>query len=207
MWQPGLFGACAGLPSFQRVARHPLDRGAWVEHGSGWLPDPDPLFAALCTELPWRGDDVEMYGRIVAQPRLGVWWKLGLEPELLTEAGTACLARIARVADQLSARYGVDIDAIGCNLYRTGADSVAFHGDRHARTDGDPDAVVAIVSLGSPRRLLLRPRGGGRSRAFVLHPGDLFVMGGSCQRTWEHGIPKAVGAGPRISVTFRHPVR
>jgi alkylated DNA repair dioxygenase AlkB len=34
--------------------------------------------------------------------------------------------------------------------------------------------------------------------------GDLLVMGGSCQRTWRHAIPKVASAGPRISVTFRH---
>ena len=39
--------------------------------------------------------------------------------------------------------------------------------------------------------------------------GDLLVMGGSCQRTWEHAIPKtARTVGPRISVQFRpHDVR
>jgi alkylated DNA repair dioxygenase AlkB len=39
--------------------------------------------------------------------------------------------------------------------------------------------------------------------------GDLLVMGGSCQRTWEHAIPKtARPTGPRISIQFRpHDVR
>ena len=64
--------------------------------------------------------------------------------------------------------------------------------------------MVAIVSFGSPRRLMLRPRGGGASVGFALGHGDLIVMGGSCQRTWEHAILKtARPAGPRISVQFR----
>jgi alkylated DNA repair dioxygenase AlkB len=30
------------------------------------------------------------------------------------------------------------------------------------------------------------------------------VMGGSCQRTWDHAVPKTAGSvGPRISVQFR----
>jgi alkylated DNA repair dioxygenase AlkB len=29
-------------------------------------------------------------------------------------------------------------------------------------------------------------------------------MGGSCQRTWQHSIPKVARAEPRISLTFRH---
>jgi alkylated DNA repair dioxygenase AlkB len=34
--------------------------------------------------------------------------------------------------------------------------------------------------------------------------GDLVVMGGSCQRTWEHAIPKVASAEPRIALMFRH---
>jgi alkylated DNA repair dioxygenase AlkB len=226
LWQPGLFGDTrlidtvsvsvadaqadalaappgASLePDFDRVCRTTLADGAWVDHAPGWMPDPDPLFAAMVDELPWTGAEVEMYGRTVAQPRLSAWWKLGLEP-----SRAPSVVRAGELAAALDGYYCAGIDAVGCNLYRSGADSVAFHGDRHARNDGDTDAVVAIVSLGSVRRLLLRPKGGGPSSAFTLHPGDLFVMGGSCQRTWQHAIPKAARAGPRISVTFRHPVR
>ena len=64
--------------------------------------------------------------------------------------------------------------------------------------------VVAIVSLGGPRKFLLRPKGGGRSRSYALASGDLLVMGGACQRSWEHSVPKAASAPPRMSVTFRH---
>jgi hypothetical protein len=46
--------------------------------------------------------------------------------------------------------------------------------------------------------------GGGRSRRYDLGEGDLLVIGGTCQHTWEHCVPKARHAGPRLSVTFRH---
>ncbi|HEX4219252.1 MAG TPA: alpha-ketoglutarate-dependent dioxygenase AlkB, partial [Acidimicrobiales bacterium] len=71
------------------------------------------------------------------------------------------------------------------------------------------DTLVAIISLGSPRRMLLRPREGGQARRYQLGGGDLFVMGGSCQRTWDHAIPKTSRpVGPRISIQFRpHAVR
>src|ERR1700722_8413756 len=91
----------------------------------------------------------------------------------------------------------------GICLYRTGDDSVAWHGDTIGRRSHD-ETLVAIVSLGAPRRLLLRPKGGGRGHRFSLGHGDLLVMGGTCQRTWEHSVPKtARPAGPRISVQFR----
>jgi alkylated DNA repair dioxygenase AlkB len=102
----------------------------------------------------------------------------------------------------LSDRYGVTIDSVGFNLYRDGKDSVAWHGDRIAREIAEP--VVALVSLGEPRSFLLRPRGGGRSRRFLLGGGDLLVTGGRTQRDWQHSVPKVASAGPRISLAFRH---
>jgi alkylated DNA repair dioxygenase AlkB len=64
--------------------------------------------------------------------------------------------------------------------------------------------MVAIVSIGAPRALLLRPRGGGASIKYAVGHGDLLVMGGSCQRTWEHAVPKTrKPTGPRISIQYR----
>lgn len=64
--------------------------------------------------------------------------------------------------------------------------------------------MVAILSVGTPRDLLLRPCRGGDVVRRPLGHGDLIVMGGSCQRTWEHAIPKAARvAGGRISIQFR----
>ena len=103
----------------------------------------------------------------------------------------------------LTDRYRVPFDSLGANLYRDGRDSVAWHGDTIGRGRHE-DTLVAIVSLGHPRALLLRPRGGGASHRFVLGHGDLLVMGGSCQRTWEHAVPKTTRAvGPRVSIQFR----
>jgi alkylated DNA repair dioxygenase AlkB len=81
---------------------------------------------------------------------------------------------------------------------------VAWHGDTIGRGRTE-DTMVAILSLGTPRPLLLRPRGGGvRPLRFEVGHGDLLVMGGSCQRTWEHAVPKtSQPVGPRISVQFR----
>jgi alkylated DNA repair dioxygenase AlkB len=91
----------------------------------------------------------------------------------------------------------------GLCYYRDGRDSVAWHGDNTGR-GGTEDTMVAIVSVGAPRALLLRPKGGGEVVRHALGHGDLIVMGGSCQRTWEHAVPKTAKAvGPRISIQFR----
>ncbi len=107
-------------------------------------------------------------------------------------------------ARALNDRYGLGpagpLRTVGICLYRDGRDSVAWHGDRIGRRR-DGDTLVAIVSLGSRRRFLLRPRGGGPSRRFELGGGDLLVMGGSCQRTWEHSVPKTSRPSDRASAS------
>ena len=88
-------------------------------------------------------------------------------------------------------------------LYRDGSDSVAWHGDRVAR-ESPRDTMVAILSLGATRPFALRPKAGGTGLRLSIGHGDLPVMGGSCQRTWLHAIPKTARClGARISIQVR----
>ncbi len=136
-----------------------------------------------------------MYDQRVREPRLTAPWNLRsgapLEPRILDEVRLA-----------VGARYGVLFDSAGFNLYRDGQDSVAWHGDRIRREIENP--VVALLSLGEPRKFLLRRKGGGPSRALMLGRGDLLVTGGKTQRAWDHSVPKVARAGPRISVAYRY---
>jgi alkylated DNA repair dioxygenase AlkB len=102
----------------------------------------------------------------------------------------------------ISAKYGEEFIYTTAALYRDGNDSVAFHGDTTARDM--LQATVATVSLGTARKFLVKPTEGGKSHAYALGGGDLVVMGGTCQRTWRHAIPKVTtDVGPRIAVMFR----
>ncbi len=112
-----------------------------------------------------------------------------------------CPPALARARDALERRYRRRFESVRLALYRDGRDSVAMHGDRIGRRIAD--TAVAILSLGAPRRFLLKPAAGGRSLRFDLGGGDLLVMGGACQRRWRHGIPKVKSAEPRISIQFR----
>lgn len=177
--------------------RRPLAHGAWVDVQRGWLGDADDVFRTMVEEVPWRAERRQMYDRVVDVPRL-----------VCQYGASAALphAMLLRARDALSAHYDPELGepfvTAGCCFYRDGRDSVAWHGDTFGR-GRTHDTMVAIVSLGDPRRLVLRPRGGGSSIAVPLGHGDLVVMGGSCQRTWEHAVPKQASAGPRISVQFR----
>ena len=183
--------------------RIPLSRGAWVDLLPGWVTGADMLFERLVDEVPWYAERRQMYDRLVDVPRLlCVYGDDDALPDPL----------LTRARDALSEHYADELGEPFCTaglcLYRDGHDSVAWHGDRIGR-GRDEDTMVAIVSLGTPRRLLLRPSGGGPTRRFTVGHGDLLVMGGSCQRTWEHCVPTTSRpVGPRISVQFRpHGVR
>jgi alkylated DNA repair dioxygenase AlkB len=180
------------------VRRTPLARGAWVDLRPGWLSGSGAVFSRLAESVPWRAEKRHMYDRVVDVPRLTCFY--GEDAALPDPVLTAALAA-------LSAHYGTELGepfrTAGLCLYRDGRDSVAWHGDTTGRSRRE-DTMVAIVSLGTPRAFLLRPRGGGTSRRYEIGHGDLLVMGGSCQRTWEHAVPKtAQPVGPRISVQFR----
>ena len=186
-------------PLTDGLHRTQLSRGAWVDYRPGWLAGADTLFELLHHEVPWHAERREMYERMVDVPRLLKFYD---EDEALPHPA------LTAARDALSRHYAIELGerfvTSGLCLYRDGRDSVAWHGDRIGRSR-DHDTMVAILSVGAPRDLVLRPRGGGGASIRVPSGhGDLVVMGGSCQRTWDHCVPKtAKPVGPRISVQFR----
>ncbi|HEX9041588.1 MAG TPA: alpha-ketoglutarate-dependent dioxygenase AlkB [Trebonia sp.] len=195
-----------------RPERVPLSRGAWVDVQRGWLTGSAPLFARLAQAVPWRAERRRMYDRTVDVPRLLCFY--GENAPLPDPALEACRAALN---GYYAAELGEPFVTAGLCFYRDERDSVAWHGDTIGRGSTE-DTMVAIVSLGEARPLLLRPRAGAGQGSdargagtvrYQLGHGDLIVMGGSCQRTWEHAVPKSARpAGPRISVQFRpHGVR
>jgi alkylated DNA repair dioxygenase AlkB len=178
--------------AFAGIERIDVGRGAWLDVLPRWVHGSDRLFEDLEAGVGWQRHQMIMYDRVVDQPRLSA----ALAPDEWKRWPVLC-----EMAGALSERYREEFSTCWVNFYRDGRDGVAWHGDRTGRRE--LEALVAIISLGHPRRFLLRPKGGGTSLRFDLGRGDLLVMGGSCQRTFEHSVPKTKHAGPRISVTFR----
>lgn len=184
------------------VRRTQLSRGAWVDLRPGFLTGADELFTRLTlggsAEVEWQGERRVMWDREVETPRLLRFYgahETWPDP-VLRQAQRA-------LSEYYFPELGEPFTTAGMCLYRDGRDSVAWHGDREGRSNTQ-DTMIAIVSIGAPRTLALRPLGGGNSLRFQLGHGDLLVMGGSSQRTWEHAVPKTSQAtGPRISIQFR----
>jgi alkylated DNA repair dioxygenase AlkB len=198
--QPSLFDQVAdpALKPLDGLRRTDLGHGAWVDVLPGWLTGSDALFDRLAAAVPWREETRPMYDRVVSVPRLLCFYGEDdpLPDPVLDDARAA-----------LDARYGEELGepfrTAGLCYYRDGRDSVAWHGDTIGRASTE-DTMVAILSVGAPRELLLRARSGGARMRHALGHGDLLVMGGSCQRTWEHAVPKrSKPVGSRISIQFR----
>jgi alkylated DNA repair dioxygenase AlkB len=188
------------VPGPVRPERVRLTRGAWVDVQRGWLAGSGELFARLAEVVPWRAERRHMYDRMVDVPRLLCFY--GEDAELPDPALRACRDALNR---HYQSELGEPFRTAGLCLYRDGRDSVAWHGDTIGRGSTE-DTMVAILSVGTARPLLLRPRAGGKGETlrYNLGHGDLLVMGGSCQRTWEHAVPKSAhSTGPRISIQFR----
>ncbi|MGI8870731.1 MAG: alpha-ketoglutarate-dependent dioxygenase AlkB [Mycobacteriales bacterium] len=189
---PDVLSPLAGL------TRTPLAGDAWIDLLPGWLSGAGELFDRLAGSVPWKAERRQMYDGVVAVPRLLKFYDAGepLPDPVMAECFDALNAHY-------SAADGGPFASAGLCLYRDGRDSVAWHGDRIGR-GATHDTMVAILSVGAPRPLCLRPLGGREELRFRLGHGDLIVMGGSCQRTWEHAIPKTARVvGPRISIQFR----
>jgi alkylated DNA repair dioxygenase AlkB len=198
-WQPSLFDGGPALldVSYTGLRRIVLDERSWIDYCPNWLAGSDEVFELLAGQARWQQRTVHMYDRNVLEPRLTAGWSADT-------GDTQAPPILCQMAMALSQRYTVGFDRIWVNLYRDGADSVAWHGDRNRLVMTRP--LVATVSLGARRKFVLRPRGSSRA-VHKLEPGhgDLVVMGGECQAEWEHTVPKtARRVGARMSVTIRH---
>ncbi len=171
-----------------------------AEGGIRYWPDvlspeaADAWFQRLRTGVDWRREQRPMYERIVDVPRLLASYRLDAAPPALKLQELLTLVQSLAPAPYTS---------VGMNLYRDGNDSVAMHGDKmHLAGAGHP---IALVSLGAPRRMLVKARAeGSQAVAFDLAPGSVLAMSHASQQTHEHGIPKTRKAvGERISVVFR----
>jgi alkylated DNA repair dioxygenase AlkB len=164
----------------------------------------EAAFAALREGIDWRANRRVMYEREVDVPRLTAHFALAKlvsgEAEGVDAGAAAAMAGLAR---RVSEALGAPFNSIGLNFYRDGNDSVAPHNDRLGDlVKGEP---IALVSLGSTRRMLIRSKTPGEPAVPIdLEAGSLLVMSWSSQLHYTHGVAKTKAqVGERISVALR----
>jgi alkylated DNA repair dioxygenase AlkB len=177
--------------AFEAATDHRLDEHSWITHVPGFLTGHHQLVEELAALDVWEQRQRWMFDRRVDEPRLtGEYVDLSVAPGLLVG-----------LAATLSERLEVPYDRIWMNWYRNHQDGTGWHADRPVNKA--PSAIVPVLSLGAPRRFLVRPMGGGPSTVFTPAGGDLIIMRGRCQRDWQHCVPKQkTPAGARMSLNF-----
>jgi alkylated DNA repair dioxygenase AlkB len=188
------------------VERFDVPDGELVLHRNAFDPQESAaLFRALLAEIRWTQHMVTVYGRRLAAPRLSAWYGdpgaaysysgLRLQPVPWTEA-------LRGIKERAEGRARTAFNSVLLNLYRDGRDSVGWHSDAEPELGRNP--VIASVSFGATRRLVLAHKKRKIRVAVDLDAGSLLVMGGEMQHHWRHQLPKASGAlGARINLSFR----
>jgi alkylated DNA repair dioxygenase AlkB len=180
----------------EHVRRVWLDRTSWVDVLPGWQPEASAWYDRLAADASWRQGRMWRYDRWVVEPRLTA---------PTTGDGRPLFEYLVAARRDLVHRYRVPFDQGALSWYRDGRDSVAFHRDREMRWLDD--TVVAILTLGGPRRFVIKPLRGSDEPVLDLAPGsgDLVVLGGRCQADWLHAVPKewSIATPGRMSVQWR----
>lgn len=190
------------------VERIDLGEGAWVVFERDFVPDHAALMDRLATSLPLAEESIVLFGRSVPMPRLTSWHgdpgcSYAYSGRLFEPAPWT--AELAALRDRLSAREGCAFNSVLVNHYRNGRDSMGEHADDEPELGPSRgDIRIASVSLGSPRRFVLRHKKTRAVFPFELGEGAVLVMGGTTQRDYRHHVPRTKReVGPRMNLTFR----
>ncbi len=163
-------------------------------------------FDELYTNTPWRQDDIKVFGKVHAQPRLTALYATNGKPysyssiQMIPERFTFALSEIKSKVESIA---GVTFTTCLLNLYRDGSDSNGWHSDDEKELGQNP--VIASVSLGAERVFKFRNRNDHSiTEKIILDSGSLLLMRGETQHNWHHQIPKTTRKiAPRINLTFR----
>jgi alkylated DNA repair dioxygenase AlkB len=193
-------GSAAATPAglefgnnFAEVERHQLDEHSWIEVVPQLIRNPHALLEELLRELDWSQRQRWMYDRKVDEPRLTADYQ---------DIVTAPVESLRVLARRFSEVYSVPYDGVWANQYRNERDSTGWHADYI--TCKRENCTVPVLTLGHPRRFLIKHRDGGPSTRFIPGSGDLLVMRGRCQGDWWHAVPKQAGpSSTRVSIQFQ----
>jgi len=190
-------------PGGREVLEAP-DAELWIDRDFLAPADAARWMVRLRDGLPWRQEEIRMYGKVHPVPRLSCW--LGEDGHTYRYSGIEHHPEpwgvAAPLLEKLQASTGGRFNSALANLYRSGADSVGWHADDERELG--PRPVIASLSLGGTRRFIMRHRASRQKLEISLTAGSLLWMGGETQRHWEHTIPRTKRpVEPRINLTFR----
>lgn len=164
------------------------------------------LFDKLFNEIPWQQDDITVFGKTHAQPRLTALFgnegkqysysNIIMQPHSWNPLLMHIKLEVEKICQE-------NFTTVLLNLYRNGKDSNGWHADNEKELGRNP--TIASISFGAERMFHLKHNTiPDATKKIVLENGSLLVMKGETQHFWKHQIAKtSKEIGPRINLTFR----
>ena len=163
-------------------------------------------FEKFLKEVPWQQDDIKVFGKTYAQPRLTALYGNNGKPysySNITMQPHPFSSELDELRRQIQNIAQIQFTTCLLNLYRDGQDSNGWHSDDEKELGLNPP--IASISLGTPRFFHLKHKTNkDLKHKILLEHGSLLLMTGPTQHFWKHQIPKtAKPIGERINLTFR----
>lgn len=196
---------------FQASDTNLLPRDGVVNYHGRVLADLEAAryFTALMDGVPWRSDEVVIFGKRIVTARKVAWYGdagcdytySGTTKQALPWSGE--LLDLKALAERLS---GESFNSCLLNLYHNGGEGMGWHSDDEREIVRD--SAIASLSFGAERRFVYRHKETQEKVELILENGSLLVMKGETQQFWQHQLPKAARVKtPRINLTFRRMAR
>lgn len=163
------------------------------------------LHHTLLDELEWRSEEIVIYGKPVAVPRLVCWY--GDPSAIYTYSGVEHIPlpwspTLKFLKEKVQDFTHHAFNSVLANLYRDGDDSMGWHADKEKELGKNP--YIASLSFGEERLFKIRHNKTKQTFDLTLPNGSLLLMGGSIQSHWRHSVPKTKQKKQsRINLTFR----
>lgn len=166
----------------------------------------DDLYQLTVQECAWRSDNITLFGKTHAIPRLHAFYGdsgLRYHYSSITNEALAWTPALEKMRTELKKKTGYDFNALLANYYRDGNDSNGWHADDEPELGRCP--TIASLSFGTARDFQLRHNLTRERIDIPLKPGSLLIMAGNTQSSWQHCIPKRKRCkSGRVNLTFRN---
>lgn len=166
----------------------------------------DLYFEKLLQETPWQQDDITIFGKKIAQPRLtALYGNLGKPYSYsgITMHPIAWSPLVWLLKEEVETIAQHSFTSVLLNLYRNEKDSNGWHADDEKELGRDP--IIASISLGETRKFQIKHTTNRNIKCdILLEHGSLLLMKEGAQVHYKHQLPKATQPkNARINLTFR----
>jgi len=163
------------------------------------------LFHKLLNETPWQQDEITIFGKKIAQPRLTCLYGnngksysysgLIMQPNNWNTTTMYIKKKIESISNE-------NFTTVLINLYRTEKDSNGWHADNEKELGKNP--IIASVSLGEERLFQIKHNDKKHKINLYLPNGSLLIMKEGSQLYYKHQLPKSNSPKKaRINLTYR----